>query len=102
MKGVNFEKRSTRDWLVGDYDWCYLCTPSWPYCTKGKKRVPPKFFGRDDWLGIFTSVLMGLQHALAMCGGLITVPFLVGANAAKVSLVLISETLRFLNPAPLK
>lgn len=71
-------KRTTKEWLVGDYDYKYLCTPELPYCTGGKKRAPPKFFGRDSFLGLLTALVMGLQHALAMIGGLTTVPLLIG------------------------
>ena len=128
MPKVEFEKRSTKEWLVGSYDWGYLCKPVFPYRKGATARAPPKFFARDDWLGIFTAILMGLQvrdlsriyidlplnayiwckfmvpflhdgkylhirlivfdikslqHALAMCGGLITVPYLLGSNATK-------------------
>lgn len=74
-------KRTVRDWFIGDYDWGYLCKPQWPYCTGGKKRPAPNFFGKDAWLGLCTAAVMGFQHALAMIGGLITVPFLIGLNA---------------------
>lgn len=57
---VEFEKRTARQWFFGDYDWAYLCKPVWPY-KKGAARAPPKFFARDDWLGILTAILMGLQ-----------------------------------------
>lgn len=78
-------KRTVKEWFLGGYDYGYLCTPQWPYCAKdGRKRDAPTFFGKDAFLGILTATVMGLQHALAMCGGLITVPFLLGTNAAKV------------------
>ena len=66
-----------------------LCAPpaplQWPWCTGGKKRQPPKFFGRDAFLGILTAAVMGLQHAMAMLAGLTTVPYLIGNNAYNVS-----------------
>ena len=46
-----------------------------------QKRDPPRFFGKDSFLGIATAAVMGLQHALAMVGGLTTVPYLIGSNA---------------------
>ena len=61
MPKVEFEKRSTKEWLVGSYDWGYLCKPVFPYRKGATARSPPKFFARDDWLGIFTAILMGLQ-----------------------------------------
>ena len=48
----------------------YLCTPQWPF--KASKRDPPQFFAVDAWLGIFTAMVMGLQHALSMIGGACT------------------------------
>eukprot|EP00877_Chromochloris_zofingiensis_P003759 jgi/Chrzof1/13384/Cz07g31020.t1 len=69
--------KGAREWLLGDYDYKYLCTPAWPFCQT-KPRRPPTFFGRDAFLGLLTSAVMGLQHALAMAGGLITPPLLVG------------------------
>lgn len=48
----------------------YLCMPVWPF--KAGKRDPPTFFATDAWLGILTAMVMGLQHAMAMVGGLIT------------------------------
>ncbi|KFM25365.1 Putative purine permease [Auxenochlorella protothecoides] len=56
--------------LLGDYDYKYLCMPVWPF--KAGKRDPPTFFATDAWLGILTAMVMGLQHAMAMVGGLIT------------------------------
>lgn len=44
--------------------------PVWPF--KAGKRDPPTFFATDAWLGILTAMVMGLQHAMAMVGGLIT------------------------------
>lgn len=55
--------------------------PQWPWCTGGKARPPPTFFGRDSFLGVATATLMGLQHAMAMLAGMTTVPYLIGANA---------------------
>lgn len=77
--------RSVKEWFIGDYDWKYLCTPTFPYCTKQKERKPPTFFGKDSWLGLLTATVMGFQHAIAMIGGLITVPFLIGSIAKSVS-----------------
>ncbi|KAL6771374.1 XUV1 [Auxenochlorella protothecoides x Auxenochlorella symbiontica] len=66
--------------LLGDYDYKYLCMPVWPF--KAGKRDPPTFFATDAWLGILTAMVMGLQHAMAMVGGLITPPLLISAYAA--------------------
>lgn len=68
-----------RDILIGDYDYKFLCTPQWPFCGGGKLRKPSIFFGKDDVLSVLVALIMGLQHALAMVGGLITPPLLIGA-----------------------
>lgn len=39
-------------------------------------RAPP-FFGKDEKLPLLVAIVMGLQHALAMMGGLITPPTLI-------------------------
>jgi hypothetical protein len=51
--------------------------PVFPYFRKSKGVPPPMFFGKDDFLGLFVALVMGLQHALAMVGGLITPPLLI-------------------------
>ncbi|PNW77575.1 hypothetical protein CHLRE_10g442600v5 [Chlamydomonas reinhardtii] len=75
------EKRSFKELMVGTYDLKYLCLPAFPYFRKGKGVPPPRFFGKDDFLGLFVALVMGLQHALAMVGGLITPPLLVSTLA---------------------
>lgn len=91
-----FAKRTTRDWLVGSFDYAFLCTPKWPYCGQ-TKRAAPHFFGRDDWLGILTAMVVGLQHCLAMVGGLIVPPLLIvpfgTPNAADIQRYLIQAAL---------
>ncbi|KAL7540654.1 hypothetical protein ACHAXR_012734 [Thalassiosira sp. AJA248-18] len=56
------------------YDYSTLCMPSVPW---GKKRHPIKFYPLDEPLPILLSLVMGLQHAFAMVGGLITPPYVV-------------------------
>eukprot|EP00798_Chlamydomonas_sp_ICE-L_P024766 gene24766-10408_t len=68
---------SKNTWF-GDFDYVFLCIPQWPWCRK-QDRNPPKFFGVDEHLGIVTALFMGLQHCLAMTGGLITPPLLIGS-----------------------
>ncbi|KXZ44106.1 hypothetical protein GPECTOR_73g627 [Gonium pectorale] len=70
-------RRSVRELLIGTYDMRYLCMPVFPYFRKDKGVPPPRFFGTYEFLGIFIALVMGLQHALAMVGGLITPPLLV-------------------------
>lgn len=45
--------------------------------TRRKGLKSPPFFGKDDKLPVLVAVVMGLQHALAMMGGLVTPPTLI-------------------------
>lgn len=61
--------------VVGDYDYKFLCMPHNPF---GKKhQSPPPFFGHSEKLSLFVAMLMGLQHSLAMLGGVITPPLII-------------------------
>eukprot|EP01047_Picozoa_sp_COSAG01_P028745 COSAG01_NODE_1942_length_8842_cov_5.900492_6_plen_205_part_00 len=59
--------------IVGDYDWGFLCKPQLP-CFDA---VAPPFFKNKEGMPILVAAVMGLQHALAMVGGIITVPLVV-------------------------
>ncbi|CAM9667929.1 unnamed protein product [Pylaiella littoralis] len=61
--------------FFGDYNWKFLCMP--PNPCKREAREQPPFFGHDEKIAPFIAIIMGLQHALAMVGGVITVPLLV-------------------------
>ena len=37
------EKFFTKDYLIGDYDWKFLCHPRFPFFNKGKVYQPPPF-----------------------------------------------------------
>lgn len=84
----------SKELWVGDYAWRALCMPQWPWCMKQKRSAPP-FFGKDEFLGVLLAAIMGLQHALAMVGGLITPPLVVSstANDLSVTQFLISSAL---------
>ena len=58
--------------LVGaeDYDYKYLCMPSMPWSKGGVE--PPQFLAKDEKLPLTLSLIMGLQHALAMVAGIAT------------------------------
>ncbi|KXS12959.1 putative purine permease [Gonapodya prolifera JEL478] len=66
---------STREGWFGDYDYAWLCTPQLPFLSK---RGEPPFYGVNDKIPIFMAAVLGLQHALAMLGGLITPPIVLG------------------------
>lgn len=58
---------TTKDGLVGDYDYAFLFTPRLPF-VKQKRRSAP-FFGLEDKIPVILALLLGLQHALAMLAG---------------------------------
>eukprot|EP00904_Undaria_pinnatifida_P010137 jgi/Undpi1/6253/HiC_scaffold_20.g08737.m1 len=70
---------STMAAFFGNYDWKFLCLPPMPCKANSPRRQPP-FFAHDDAAAPFIAILMGLQHALAMVGGVITVPLLIAGN----------------------
>ena len=51
--------------------------PQWPWCLKQAHKGPP-FFPTDEVLAVFVAAVMGLQHALAMVGGIVTPPLIIG------------------------
>lgn len=61
---------TTRDGLIGDYDYGYLFRPSLPF-TKSANVAPP-FFGLNDKMPVMLALLLGFQHALAMVAGVVT------------------------------
>lgn len=73
---------TTRDGLIGDYDYGFLFTPNIPFIKKTKQTAP--FFGLNDSMPILLAMLLGFQHALSMLAGLITPPIILagqgGAN----------------------
>ncbi|KAK7887707.1 hypothetical protein LTR67_009610 [Exophiala xenobiotica] len=73
---------TTREGLVGDYDYAFLFTPKLPFMKKPTQTAP--FFGLNDKMPILLALLLGFQHALSMLAGLITPPIILsgtgGAN----------------------
>ncbi|CAK0844249.1 unnamed protein product [Prorocentrum cordatum] len=69
----------TKEGLLGNYSYLYLCMPSMPWQKGGV--APPKFLAKDEKLGLFLSLVMGLQHALAMVAGIATPPSLIAGDA---------------------
>jgi uric acid-xanthine permease len=72
---------STREGLIGDYDYIFLFKPNLPFMKKSSQKAP--FFGLNDKMPIFLALLLGFQHALSMLAGLITPPIILG-NAANL------------------
>lgn len=72
---------TTRDGLIGDYDYLYLFTPNiWPLNRRYKDHVPP-FFYPNDKIPLLLILLLGLQHALTMISGIVS-PILAVSNGA--------------------
>ncbi|KPI35286.1 Purine permease [Cyphellophora attinorum] len=75
---------TTRDGLIGDYDYAFLFKPRLPFMKKPKQAAP--FFGLNDKMPVFLALLLGFQHALAMLAGLITPPIiLAGSGGANLT-----------------
>lgn len=64
----------TADGWVGSYDYRALCMPRLPCFQSSSSKNRTIFFGVNDSIPILLALLMGFQHALAMAGGVITVP----------------------------
>jgi len=61
-------------YFVGDYDYSTLCMPQVPWA---KEKPKMQFFARNERLPVLMAAIIGLQHAFAMVGGLITPPYVV-------------------------
>ncbi|KKK24998.1 hypothetical protein P175DRAFT_0466174 [Aspergillus ochraceoroseus IBT 24754] len=73
------KKFTTKDGLIGDYDYAFLFTPQLPFMKKTRRAAP--FFGLEDKIPVVLALLLGLQHALAMLAGVITPPILLGGSS---------------------
>ena len=69
---------TTRDGLVGDYDYGFLLRPNLPFLTKTRRASP--FFDLNGRIPVLLAILLGFQHALAMLAGIITPPILLGGS----------------------
>lgn len=76
---------TTKEGLVGTYDYAFLFRPNLPFMKKVRQNAP--FFGLNDKMPILLAMLLGLQHAVAMLAGVVTPPMLMsGAAGANLSL----------------
>ena len=83
-----YQKWTTRDGLVGDYDYAFLFTPSYPFKNwlNKKRGIQPvkrdqPFFSLDSDMPLILGFILGLQHALAMLAGVISPPIIISAVA---------------------
>lgn len=58
---------TTRQGLIGTYDYKFLFKPNIPFMKKTPRASP--FFGLNDRMPVFLALLLGFQHALAMLAG---------------------------------
>lgn len=71
---------TTRQGLIGDYDYVFLFKPNIPFITRGGRSRSP-FFGLNDRMPVVLALLLGFQHALAMLAGIITPPLILAGPA---------------------
>ncbi|KAI9890291.1 MAG: hypothetical protein M1814_004326 [Vezdaea aestivalis] len=73
---------TTKEGLIGSYDYAFLFRPNLPFMKKSRKAAP--FFGLHDKMPIFLAMILGFQHALSMLAGVISPPIIIagqgGAN----------------------
>lgn len=72
-------KLTTKDGLIGDYDYGYLFLPENPFSKKISKTQP--FFGLTSEIPFLLSLVLGLQHALALLAGVTTPPIIISGVA---------------------
>ncbi|EED13589.1 purine permease, putative [Talaromyces stipitatus ATCC 10500] len=72
---------TSRDGWIGDYDYMYLITPNiWPLNRKYKDFETP-FYGLNDHVPIFLTIILGLQHALTLVGSVVSPPLAIAGGA---------------------
>ncbi|KAK4554515.1 hypothetical protein LTR86_008369 [Recurvomyces mirabilis] len=85
---------TTRDGLIGDYDYAFLFKPNLPFLKREKRAAP--FFGLNQKMPVFLAMLLGFQHALSMLAGVITPPIILAGAAnldANIQSYLVSTSL---------
>ncbi|KAL4783716.1 permease family-domain-containing protein [Aspergillus varians] len=69
---------TTREGLIGDYDYAFLFRPELPFMKKETRPLP--FFGLNERIPVLLAFILGLQHALAMLAGVITPPLILSSS----------------------
>jgi NCS2 family nucleobase:cation symporter-2 len=70
---------TTKDGLIGKYDYAFLFKPNLPFMKKERRAAP--FFGLHDKMPVLLALLLGFQHALSMLAGVITPPIILSGAA---------------------
>ncbi|KIX99218.1 uncharacterized protein Z520_04794 [Fonsecaea multimorphosa CBS 102226] len=71
----------TKEAWFGNYDYLYLVTPNIPPFNRKYKDKTIPFYGLNDEVPIFLTILLGLQHALTLIGSIVTPPLAVASGA---------------------
>ncbi|KAJ6028371.1 hypothetical protein N7540_003947 [Penicillium herquei] len=72
---------TTWEGWVGNYDYLYLITPNiWPLNRRYKDYEAP-FYGLNDEVPIFLTIILGLQHALTMIGSIVSPPLAIASGS---------------------
>ena len=74
---------TTREGLIGDYDYRWLLTPDIPPFNRSYRSRKQPFYGIDDRIPLLLTVLLGLQHMLSMIGGGELVPNIYPPSSAR-------------------
>ena len=81
-------KWTTKEGLLGDYDYAFLFTPSYPFQDYISRRrgIEPvhrdqPFFSVDAEIPVVLGLLLGLQHSLSMLAGVISPPIIISGIA---------------------
>ncbi|KAL4939994.1 hypothetical protein BDV06DRAFT_197605 [Aspergillus oleicola] len=69
---------TTREGLIGDYDYGFLFRPELPFMKKDPRPSP--FFGLNEKIPVLLAFILGLQHALAMLAGVVTPPLILSGS----------------------
>ncbi|BAO38920.1 purine permease [Kluyveromyces marxianus DMKU3-1042] len=84
------KKWTTKEGLLGDYNYAFLFTPSYPFqdYIARKRGLEPvhrdqPFFSLNSDIPVVLGFILGLQHSLSMLAGVITPPILI-AGVAKM------------------
>lgn len=78
-----FKAFTTKQGLIGDYDYAFLFKPRLPFMKQERRAAP--FFGLNDSIPVVLALLLGFQHALAMLAGVITPPIILSGSANLVA-----------------
>ncbi|KAE8450571.1 hypothetical protein EG329_006302 [Mollisiaceae sp. DMI_Dod_QoI] len=70
---------TTKEGLLGTYDYAFLFTPNLPFMKKPTQTAP--FFSLQQRMPVVLGMLLGFQHALAMLAGIVTPPILISLSA---------------------